>query len=303
MESEWSEMSISEKAPGRKRTQAIAAALTACLAAGVSRAAEAPTAPGAAPAAVAPAPSVAAPPATTKGKTLQECRDCPVMVTLPDGAALGKYPVTRGQFAVFAKDTGLRTKGCYQSQRNGTDWTKGETADWRAPGFPQTDGHPVVCVSWTEATAYADWLTKKTGHLYRLPTLEESVAAAQAGGSDEFWWGKAAADICQYANVADDSYAKTYPDDKRTRPACKDGFAYTAPVGSFKPNAYGLYDMSGNVWQWTNSCFKGDCSNGTFRGGAWNDADIENFRMKHSWGDRAAVRSFALGFRVLRSGS
>ena len=247
-------------------------------------------------------PAADAPPKTAEpGKSLQDCPTCPVMITLPDGTAIGKFPVTRGEFAAFARETRFQGKGCYYSKASGTEWAKNDRADWSAPGFAQTDRHPVVCVSWNDANAYADWLSKKAGHLYRLPSLEESAAAALAGQKGEFWWGDDAGQICDYANVADRSYARQFPADKRQIVPCSDGNAYTAPVGSLKPNAYGLYDMSGNVWQWTNSCLKGDCGNAVFRGGGWNDADLEQFRMRHSWGDRIAVRSWALGFRILRA--
>ena len=235
------------------------------------------------------------------GKTFQDCANCPMMVTLADGTAIGKFTVTRGEFAAFANETKFEGKGCYQIQPNGKDWLLGENADWTSPGFTQTDRHPVVCVSWNDATHYVEWLSKKTGREYRLPTLEESVAAAVAGGADEFAFGSDPATICQFSNVGDASYSKAHPNDSRPHQACNDNFAYTAPVGSFKPNKLGLYDMTGNVWQWTNSCMKGDCSNAIFRGGGWNDTDLENFRVRHSWGDRVQVRSVGLGFRVLRA--
>jgi formylglycine-generating enzyme len=239
----------------------------------------------------------------TSHQTFQDCTNCPQMVTLPDGSAIGKFDITRAEFSEFADQTNFRGKGCYQIQPNGRDWLLNENADWRSPGFPQTDRHPVVCVSWNDATSYVDWLRKKTGGRYRLPTLEESVTAALAGENTELVWGNEPATACQYANVGDVSYSKAFPTDSRKFQPCNDGYGYTSPVGSFKPNKFGLYDMSGNVWQWTNSCQKGDCSNALFRGGGWNDTDIENFRIRHSWGDRIQVRSEGLGFRVFRDAS
>lgn len=241
---------------------------------------------------------LAAPPAAPAkpGPESQDCPVCPKIVTLPDGSAMGKYPVTRGEFAVFARETKFSGVGCYRNK--GKDWFKDEKASWRAPGFPQTDRHPVVCVSWDDATAYAEWLGKRTGKQYRLPTIEESIAAEAAQGA--FWWGDNADDICKYANVGDIGYVATVKDTRAPVP-CKDGFVYTAPVGSFPANAFGLHDLAGNVWQWTNSCVKGDCSNAVFRGGAFNDTDVGNFKAGYSWGDRVIVRSFGLGFRVLRA--
>ena len=232
------------------------------------------------------------------GSEFQDCPECPVMVVLPDGSAIGKYPVTRGEFAAFATATGFEGKGC--NQRAGNTWTKVADSDWATPGYPQTDRDPVVCVSWLEANTYGEWLSEKTGKLYRLPTFEELQAAAIGGGAGEFWWGDDAAEVCKYANVADQSFLKAHPDDPRPMAACDDGFPNTAPVGSFAPNGYGLYDVSGNVWQWTNSCPKGDCSHGVFRGGAFSGA-VADLKSAHSWGDRVIIRSFALGFRVLRS--
>ena len=105
------------------------------------------------------------------GSEFQDCPECPVMVVLPDGSAIGKYPVTRGEFAAFATATGFEGKGC--NQRAGNTWTKVADSDWATPGYPQTDRDPVVCVSWLEANTYAEWLSEKTGKLYRLPTFEE----------------------------------------------------------------------------------------------------------------------------------
>jgi formylglycine-generating enzyme required for sulfatase activity len=130
--------------------------------------------------------------------------------------------------------------------------------------------------------------------------VEQATAAAAAGASTTYWWGEDFAEVCANANAGDRSYAVAYPADDRGPILCEDGWTYTAPVGSFPPNAWGLYDMNGNVWQWTGDCFKGDCSNAAFRGGGWNDPAAGNFKLGHSWGDRVVVRGFALGFRVMR---
>jgi formylglycine-generating enzyme required for sulfatase activity len=246
-------------------------------------------------------PAPAQPPPAVPPKIVQDCKTCPEMILMRDGSALGRYPVTRGEFAAFARGTKFKGRGCYQ--RSGKVWAWSERATWSAPGFAQTDRHPVVCVSWEDANAYLEWLSKKTGYLYRLPTLEELTAAAAGGGESEFWWGADVATACSFANIADQEYAKVFRDDPRPPIPCSDGYSHTSPVGSFKPNAYGFYDMSGNVWQWTNSCLKGDCSNAIFRGGGWNDPEPQSFKLTHFWGDRVIVRSFALGFRAIRSGA
>lgn len=229
----------------------------------------------------------------------EDCDECPTMVQLPTGFAFSKYPVTRKEFAAFAEETEHDGKGCYQW--NDGQWSMAEGADWRAPGIEQEDDHPVVCVSWLDATAYADWLTERTGRSYRLPTLEEFQEAARAGGDTKFWWGDDASAVCEHANVGDASLEKKYSKTK-SNVGCDDGFVHTSPVDHFKPNAWGLHDMAGNVWQWTNSCLKGDCSNAHFRGGAWNDVWPHQFAITESFGDRIVVRSIGLGMRVISEG-
>lgn len=241
-----------------------------------------------------PAPASAEPAGPPKVE--QDCPTCPKVVILQNGLGFGQFPVTRAEFAAFARETKFKTQpGCYRNK--GTSWFKDEKASWANPGFPQTDSHPVVCVSWEDATAYAEWLSKKTKKTYRLATREEHLAAAAPAG--EYWWGTSADELCANANVGDVSYV-TVTKDPRPGPACNDGYPYTSPVGSFRPNRNGIYDLNGNVWQWTNSCMKGDCNNAVFRGGAFNDTELSNFKIEFSWGDRIVVRSFALGFRIVR---
>ena len=228
----------------------------------------------------------------------RDCEECPIMVTMPEGPDFGKFTVTRREFEAFAKDTGLKEeKLCFRwrEQRPYRD----DNAAWRKPGFEQGADHPVVCVTWVEATAYADWLSEKTGKSYRLPTLEESQSAAAANADTRFWWGDNPDDICQYANVGDRTFKANFPSVERNFD-CEDGFVFTAPVGSFKPNSYGLHDMNGNVWQWTNSCLKGDCANAIFRGAAWNDIWPKQVELTHSFGDRIQLRGASVGFRVVR---
>ncbi|MCV0396386.1 MAG: formylglycine-generating enzyme family protein [Rhizobiaceae bacterium] len=221
------------------------------------------------------------------------------MVQLPTGFAFSKYPVTRAEFSVFATETNFSDKGCYQWDDG--QWSMAESADWQSPGFEQGDDHPVVCVSWLDATAYADWLTEKTGRSYRLPTLEEFQEATRAGGDTDYWWGADATAVCSHANVGDASLEAVFKNTE-SHVGCDDGFVYTSPVSQFPANEWGLHDMAGNVWQWTNSCLKGDCSNAHFRGGAWNDVWPHQFMITESFGDRIVVRSIGLGMRVISEG-
>jgi formylglycine-generating enzyme required for sulfatase activity len=167
--------------------------------------------------------------------------------------ALGKYEVTKGEFRQFVNATGYKTDAekegyCYSYKKG--SWGKVKGANWRNPGFYQSDKHPVTCVSWHDATAYAEWLSQQTRKQYRLPTEAQWEYAARAGTTTSRYWGNNPDDACRYANI----YDKT-SENKMTLPwtphNCSDGYVYTAPVGRFKPNAFGLFDMIGNLWEWT----------------------------------------------------
>jgi formylglycine-generating enzyme required for sulfatase activity len=152
--------------------------------------------------------------------------------------AMGVYEVTVAEFRQFVNATGYRTDaekgdGCYVY--DGSSWNKRKNANWRNLNFSQNDSHPVVCVSWNDANAYTDWLSEQTGHQYRLPTEAQWEYAARAGTTTQYWWGNEVAS--NNANCQADQ--------------CGDSYQYTAPVGSFAANPFGLYDTVGNTWEWT----------------------------------------------------
>jgi formylglycine-generating enzyme required for sulfatase activity len=156
--------------------------------------------------------------------------------------AMGRYEVTVGEFRRFVKATGYKTDaekggGCV-SWSQGWKWIKG--ANWRSPGFSQSDKHPVTCVSWNDGVAYAEWLSQQTGKTYRLLTEAEWEYAARAGSETKYWWG----------NEIGSNNANCW------NSSCKDRFEYTAPVGSFASNPFKLYDMLGNLWEWTCSQYE-----------------------------------------------
>src|SRR5437763_32280 len=162
-------------------------------------------------------------------------------VTVRTPFAIGKFDVTRAQFAKFAEATSYKPN---------------EKCDWRSPrvhGQPmnQSDADPVVCVSWRDATAYAAWLSQKTGKTYRLPSEAEWEYAARAGSNTARPWGDAIArDNANYgAAVCCAAVAEG-----------KDRWLHTSPAGAFPPNAFGLYDMLGNIWQWVQDCGHADYS-------------------------------------------
>lgn len=227
---------------------------------------------------------------------------------------LGKHEVTRAQFARFVDESGHSTGGgCYVW--GGSMYAQDGSRDWRNPGFPQTGDHPVVCVNWHDARVYAEWLSRKTGKSYRLPTGPEWEYAARAGTQSPRPWGDDARGACSHANVADASAKRGVPGTANwTFHECDDNNAYTATVGSYRPNAFGLYDMLGNAWEWTEDCWNDDlahavtdgrdrpggaCEQRVLRGGSWVDSPLF-VRYDFRFGIGPEDRDFYIGFRVVR---
>lgn len=194
--------------------------------------------------------------------------------------AIATGDVTRGDYARFVAASGRPAARCRESQRF---FARSSGLDWRSPGFTQADNHPVVCVSWDDASAYAQWLSRRTGVLYRLPNEQEWLLMAQAAG---------AGTGCGRANIVHST----------TTPACDDGYAQTAPVGRFAPTAPGLYDIAGNVSAWIGGCTTGsagNCRDRTFRGLSWRDDDDQSNLLRKDTG--AGDIGYAnVGFRLLR---
>jgi formylglycine-generating enzyme required for sulfatase activity len=276
------------------------------------------------------------------GQTFRDCSDCPEMVVIPAGSftmgspasevgrdkdegpqrsvnvksvAFGKTHITRGQFAAFVNaishDAG---NSCYTFE--GGKWEERTGRNWRNPGFTQSDNHPVVCINWEDAKAYAKWISSKTGKVYRLPTEAEWEYAARAGTTTARYWGESPDQACGYANVADQT-AKSQIEGASGLSIhnCTDGYAYTAPVGSFKPNAFGLNDMVGNAWQWVEDCWHDDykgaptdgsawvtganCGQRVLRGGSWNSLP-QDARSADRNRITTTNRGFSVGFRLAR---
>jgi formylglycine-generating enzyme len=169
---------------------------------------------------------------------------------------LGTYHVTRGQFRQFVADSGYKTDaekgerpGAYGWDPDKKAFVFNEKYSWRNVGFEQTDEHPVVNVSWNDAMEYCKWLSKKESKTYRLPTEAEWEYACRAGTTTRYYNGDDPETLAEVGNVADAAAKAKFPDCKDTIKA-NDGYASTAPVGKFKPNAFGLYDMLGNADQW-----------------------------------------------------
>jgi len=175
-------------------------------------------------------------------------------VTLTKDYYLGTYEVTRGQFRQFVEAENYKTEG----EADGTGgvgwdaakkgWVKDAKYTWRNPGFAQTDEHPVVLVSWNDAVKFCEWLSRKDGKAYRLPSEAEWEFACRAGSKTRFHFGDEDEDLAKYGNVADADFQTTGGGDGGIK--ASDGYGFTAPVGRFKPNAFGLYDMHGNAAEW-----------------------------------------------------
>lgn len=251
-------------------------------------------------------------------QTFRDCEDCPVMVIVPPGTtilrasaaaprrevtltsryAIGKFEVTRSQFAAFIAATRrTQTGGCNVSAEDGV-WRRDFEASWRRPGIEQTALHPVVCVNWLDARAYADWLSRRTGRRYRLPSEAEWVRAARGGSATRYSWG----------------------DDMTPRMAncreCQSGLATptTSRIGSFPANRMGLHDMLGNVGEWMQDCWvetlaglpddgrpqtAGVCRQRVVRGGHWaSPARHLDFATRR--GVFEDVRYTRFGFRLVR---
>ncbi|HVZ00429.1 MAG TPA: SUMF1/EgtB/PvdO family nonheme iron enzyme [Dongiaceae bacterium] len=254
------------------------------------------------------------PPSNLKpGTVFKDCKDCPDMVVIPAGSftmgspdseeghtqdespqhketiprafAMSKFMVTYAQYKQFMNDTG-RDAGasCWYYKDEEDKWLPKEGRTFSDPGFSQRDDSPAVCLNYGDAQAYAAWLSKRTGQKYRLPSEAEWEYAARAGTRTARFWGDSPDQQCTYANGADQTYHKKYPKDPGYLPSCDDGYAYTSPVGSFKPNAFGLYDMLGNSWEFTQDCMLGSYDGTDHKGEPVGGACQKHVIRGASWG-------------------
>ena len=227
---------------------------------------------------------------------------------------MGIHHVTRGQFAAFVQQTHYKTEAEQEGWSllwNGS-WQKVEGASWRKPGFDQDDGHPVVCVSWNDAVEFCNWLGRTSRKTVALPTEARWEYACRAGTETVYPWGSRPEEGNGWCNAADRSAAKKLPG--WTTFPWDDGYLFTSPSGKFKANAFGLYDMTGNAWQWCDDWYYQDYlkereprndplgpPSGTYRvtrGGSWHSGP-DYCRSAVRRKEPPATRNDMLGFRVV----
>ena len=298
---------------------------------------------------LAPAASGGAAEQRAAGTRFRDCPDCPEMIVIPAGSftmgsprseegrfenegpqhlvtitrpfAMGVYDVTLGEYRKFANATGRpTTDGCriYDPTFIDPQLVRVHGKNWQQPNFAQTDRDPVVCVSFEHPRAYVDWLNWQVSRAsspraaasgpYRLPSEAEWEYAARAGTMTPFYWGSA---IRRAA-------ANYGPDELRFAPVAMgaDRWEYTSPVGSFPANAFGLFDMAGNVWNFTQDCWRASydgapsdgsaraeakCDERPVRGGSWFKPPSGERPAKRGEGTAANLKGNAeIGFRVVR---
>jgi len=238
-----------------------------------------------------------------------------VIVTIGRAFALGRTEVTRREYRAFVNDSGYDVRGpCLSWDEALGRFSNDRARNWENPGRPREarDDHPVACVSFDDATAYVQWLAHKTGKSYRLPSEAEWEYAARAGSNALRPWGDAASDGCDFANLYDlasrEQYAFGWEPVR-----CRDNYPDVAPVGALRANAFGLYDMIGNVAEWVQDCatdsyvgrprdarawvWIGGCSRRVQRGGSWI-SPAERARSAFRDSAEASERTDFVGFRV-----
>ncbi len=268
-------------------------------------------------------------------------------VSLSKAFDIAATEVTVGQFRQFVDATNYQTDaeknggalGCFPDERDYVDrFHKAPEITWKSPGFAQTDDHPVVAVSWNDAQKFCEWISKKENAKYRLPSEAEWEYACRAGQTTWYSWGEDPDAAYEHANVADGTLEAAQPNTTRFQRAVRlkadegDGVVFTARVGSYKPNPWGLFDTHGNVWEWCQDRWSADRYERFFDGVPRQERDsvvvrdplFEEQTDQHKYGDwrvmrggawtcapaavRSSIRTFAeaadaavyTGFRIVR---
>lgn len=230
-----------------------------------------------------------------QGKGFEDER--PVHEVTLDAFAMGRYPVTVGEFRRFVDATGYQTEAEREGGAwvyDGKQWGQKADAHWRNPSFTQKDAQPVVCISWNDAAAYCAWLSEQTGERYSLPTEAEWEYACRVSSETEYCFGNDEQRLGEYAWYSENSEDKTHP------------------VGQKRANAWGLYDLHGNVWEWVwdwygpytkepqhNPTGPEEGSIRVIRGGSWYNV-AGSCRSAIRYRIDPGIRDGHLGFRLAR---
>lgn len=263
-------------------------------------------------------------PATEEGRTDHESPQRQVTIA---AFAISRTEITVEQFRQFVQDQDYHQGKAYRTtvEQNGKGCSAWNTEkkqseqlperNWSNPGFDQNDDHPVVCVTWNDAQGYVAWLSHRTGLNYRLPTEAEWEYTARAGTTAPRYYPDDRQ--CDYANGFGQE-AQSIIDSDRTSANCADGYVYTAPVARFAHNPFGLFDMLGNVAEWTQDCWHdnythtpidgsawleangGDCNSRVVRGGSWYYKPQDLRSATRVWAEPDAAISIR-GFRIARA--
>jgi formylglycine-generating enzyme required for sulfatase activity len=290
------------------------------------------------------------------GETFKDCAECQTMVVVPAGRfkmgsteeeraregvpptfgdhegpvrditiakpfAVATTETTRGHFAVFARETNrpIPTEcATYNPANDSWAGVPGNVANWQKPGFAQDDTHPVVCASWTDASEYAAWLSKKTGRKYRLASEAEWEYVARAGTTTARPWGDSWQPTCTKAHIMTTATFTAIKNGQSWMDEllCSGEASWTVPVASFDANPWGVYDMLGNVWEWVADCAAedhstlpadgspqtagGDCKKRVTKGGAFHSRVWLARPATRGSGQDPVNRPIASGIRVVR---
>lgn len=187
---------------------------------------------------------------------------------------LSKHEITVKQFRQFVEATGHKTStNCWKlsSNEQGIEMAPGT---WNSPAYAPSEFHPVMCVTHEDAKAYALWLSKQTGKNYRLPSEAEWEYAVRAGSTTNFHWSEDPAQACRYGNIYDKTGGPVLArisGKKAKETLCEDFAEFTTVVGMYEPNAFGLYDMIGNVSEFVEDCEHRSYDGAPNNGAAWVD--------------------------------
>ncbi|TBU87887.1 dihydropyoverdine dehydrogenase [Phytopseudomonas dryadis] len=232
--------------------------------------------------------------ATTPGTVFKDCQDCPEMVVLPAGSfvmgtpddelgrqpdegpqrtvtfarpfAISRYQVTAAELDAYIEQSGVVIKS--------GDERPGRWCEAGKPSYEQGPRQPAVCVDYQEVQAYAKWLSEKTGQVYRMLSEAEREYGARAGSTGPFPFP-----FDEEGDYQISKHANTY--------GPKDGFTYSSSVGSYPPNAFGVYDMHGNVYEWVADCWHDHYNGAPVDGSAWiDDEQCEVVQIRgNDWGE------------------